>query len=142
MASAATPSEGQQVVVRAREHEVRGVDGEGGFYTRFSPGDGSDPTDHYWPPGTGWMPADLPAVGVRARIRQSVERFPHFRVEAGAEGIVVEATDSLIALRMDEAIPGAEEWDNQLCWTPDDAADSASTSVAAIFYEAAETVGV
>lgn len=64
--------------------------------------------------------AELPAVGDRARLRRGVERFPHFRVEAGASGIVTEASEWLVALRMDDAVAGAEHWDNELCWTAED----------------------
>jgi hypothetical protein len=72
----------------------------------------------------GYLDVDLPPVGARARLRVPVERFPHFQVEAGAEGTLTEATDSLVALRMEETIPGAEEWDNEICWTADDAASA------------------
>jgi hypothetical protein len=44
----------------------------------------------------------------RGRLRRSVDRFPHFVAHAGATGTVTEATDSLIALRMDVDLPGAE----------------------------------
>jgi len=50
----------------------------------------------------------LPAVGSRGRLRRNVDRFPHFVPQASATGTVTEGTDSLIALRMDEPLPGAE----------------------------------
>lgn len=48
----------------------------------------------------------LPAVGSRCRLRRGVERFPHFVIDAGATGTVTEATESLIALRMDDLVAG------------------------------------
>ena len=82
----------------------------------------------------------LPAVGSRGRLRRNVDRFPHFIAKAGATGTVTEATDSLIAVRMDEVLPGAEEWDNEVCWTPDDI-EAADQTVAAVFYEDVEITG-
>lgn len=87
------------------------------------------------------VPAEqLPAVGSRGRLRRNVDRFPHFVAQAGASGTVTEATDSLIALRMDEALPGADEWDNEVCWTSDDI-EAADQTVAAVFYEDVEITG-
>jgi len=82
----------------------------------------------------------LPAIGSRARLRRGVDRFPHFVAQAGAMGTVTEATDSLIALRLDELLSGAEEWDNEVCWTSDDI-EAADQTVAAVFYEDVEIIG-
>lgn len=82
----------------------------------------------------------LPAVGSRGRLLRSVDRFPHFVAGAGATGTVTEATESLIALRMDEPLPGAEEWDNEVCWTSDDI-EAADQTVAVVFYEDVEITG-
>jgi hypothetical protein len=82
----------------------------------------------------------LPAVGSRGRLRRNVDRFPHFVAQAGAAGTVTEATDALVALRMDEPLPGAEEWDNEVCWTSDDI-EAADQTVAAVFYEDVEITG-
>lgn len=86
------------------------------------------------------LPAELPKVGERARLRHLVERFPHFQIEAGAEGTITEATEHLIALRMDRHVAGAEEWDNELCWTPDDATGDLDglQGFPAVFYADAE----
>lgn len=87
-----------------------------------------------------------PAVGTRARLRHEVERFPHFLIEAGATGTVVEVSASLIALRMDDFVPGAEEWDNELCWTDEDGAFFAEPGapaerwIAAAFHDDAEVI--
>ena len=82
----------------------------------------------------------LPPVGSRGRLRRSVDRFPHFVAQAGATGTVTEATDSLIALRLDEFLPGAEEWDNEVCWTPDDI-EAPDQTVATVFYEGVQIAG-
>jgi len=55
-AAGGPPSIGQTVTVRSRQYDVRLVDEEGGFYARFTPNDGCDPSDHYWPAGTDWTP--------------------------------------------------------------------------------------
>lgn len=60
----------------------------------------------------------LPSVGARARLACGVERYPHFRIEAGATGTITEADEEMITLRMDLLVPGAEEWNNEVCWTP------------------------
>jgi len=75
----------------------------------------------------------LAAVGSRGRLRRSVDRFPHFASPAGSTGTVTEATDSLIVLRLDELLAGAEEWDNEVCWTSDDI-EAPDQTVAAVFY--------
>lgn len=88
----------------------------------------------------------MPAVGARARLRHEIERFPHFLIEKGATGTVVEASTSLIALRMDDFVPGAEEWDNELCWTDEDGAffaepgAPAERGIAAAFHDDAEVI--
>lgn len=85
-------------------------------------------------------PEQLPVVGSRGRLRRSVDRFPHFVVQVGATGAVTEATDSLIALRLDVPLSGAEEWDNEVCWTADDI-EAPDQTVAAVFYEDVEITG-
>ena len=141
-AASGSPSVGQAVTIRSRQYDVRHVDDGGGFYARFNPDDGSDPADHYWPAGTNWTPA-LPRVGQRAKLGRIVERFPHFSMAAGSAGTVTEATPDLIALTMDEPIPGAEEWDNAICWSADDAAHYSGSpieQIAAAFYADVEPI--
>lgn len=82
----------------------------------------------------------VPAVGSRGRLRRDVDRFPHFVAHAGATGTVTEATESLIALRMDVPLSGAEAWDNEVCWTSDDI-EAADQTVATVFYEDVEITG-
>lgn len=87
---------------------------------------------------------DLPKVGERAKLSRIVERFPHFWIAVGAAGTITEATVHLIALRMDEQISGAEEWDNELCWSLDDAgfyAGSPRQRMAAAFHADADLIG-
>jgi hypothetical protein len=89
----------------------------------------------------------LPAVGARARLRRQVERFPHFVAEAGAAGTITTASEELIAMKLDRVLPGAEGWDNEVCWNPEvgeaiagpDA--TAEEQVAAAFHADAEIVG-
>lgn len=65
-------------------------------------------------------PGELPALGARVRLRRDVDRLPPFRVEAGATGAITTATEELIAMKMDLLVPGAEEWNNEVCWTPEE----------------------
>ena len=62
----------------------------------------------------------LPAIGARFQLNRPVERFPHFRAQAGAAGTVVDASSNAISLHMDDYLPGAEDWDNEIVWTQDD----------------------
>jgi hypothetical protein len=57
---------------------------------------------------------------MRYRLRHDVDRFPHFVARAGMTGTLVEHDDELVTLRMDDHLPGAEEWDNEVCWYPED----------------------
>lgn len=59
-------------------------------------------------------------AGVRVELLGDVERFPHFTARKGSRGEVVEATGDLVRVRLDVELPGAEEWDNEVCWTPED----------------------
>ena len=65
-------------------------------------------------------PGALPRVGSRYRLRQAVDRYPHFLAAAGATGVVSQAAAELVALRMDDPLKGSEEWDNEIHWTPED----------------------
>lgn len=62
----------------------------------------------------------LPEVGSRVRFTETVERYPHFTVSAGSVGKVVDVGDPCIyAVRLDETLPGAEDWGNQVHWSLD-----------------------
>lgn len=54
-------------------------------------------------------------VGARVVLLRDVERFPSFIAAAGLTGTVVENT-TLLGVRMDEPLAGAEEWDNCVQW--------------------------
>lgn len=56
------------------------------------------------------------AEGYRVRLRRPVDRFPFFIARAGMTGTVIEAATDLVAVRLDEHLPGCEEWDNELVW--------------------------
>jgi hypothetical protein len=55
-------------------------------------------------------------VGTRVRLRRDVDRFPHFLARAGAWGTVTMNHEGMVAVHMDEQIPGAETWDNEIVW--------------------------
>lgn len=66
--------------------------------------------------GASAKQADL-EVGTKVRLRRDVERYPHFIAPAGATGTVVDiGDDTIFAVRMDERIPGAGTWDNEVHW--------------------------
>lgn len=60
----------------------------------------------------------LPKPGTRVRLTRTVERYPHFSAGRGMEGVVTEATGELFAVLLDDFMPGAEEWDNEVHWYP------------------------
>jgi hypothetical protein len=90
----------------------------------------------------------LPAIGARARLRCPAERLAHFHTELAATGSVTEASEHLIAMRMDAPVSGAGagDWDNLLCWMPADGEaitgpDATSAEqVAAAFHADAELI--
>lgn len=65
------------------------------------------------------MTITTPAVGERVRLRHDIDRYPHFIARAGATGTITDLgspAGSYISVRMDEHLPGAEEWDNEVVW--------------------------
>lgn len=54
-------------------------------------------------------------VGDRVRLTNDVERYPHFIAKGGSAGTVTEVGENVI-VKMDEHIPGAEEWENEVHW--------------------------
>jgi hypothetical protein len=59
-----------------------------------------------------------PAIGARVRLAHDLDRFPHFLAPAGSLGTVVDIGDpGVYAVRLDETLPGAEEWDNAIIWS-------------------------
>lgn len=62
---------------------------------------------------------------VRVRLRRDVDRGMDFVARAGLTGILVELTDQMVRVQMDEPLVGAEEWENCIIWThpePDEVA--------------------
>lgn len=58
-------------------------------------------------------------VGARVQLRHDVDRYPHFIALSGSAGTVVEATDEMVCVLMDNDLgPGAAEWDNEIHWYP------------------------
>jgi hypothetical protein len=87
-------------------------------------------------------PATPPLPGARFQLSRAVERFPHYLAPLGAAGTVVDVGEHVISLHMDEYLPGAEAWDNEIVWTENDDYDETGTpapspSVAAAFYRTA-----
>lgn len=66
------------------------------------------------------MTGQLPVVGERYRLVRDVERYPHFLAQEGQVGTIVHSDDRVVALRMEDFIPGAEAWDNEVHVYPDD----------------------
>lgn len=61
-----------------------------------------------------------PAPGTRVRLARDVDRYPHFIAAAGSVGTVVDIGDAnIFAVRIDEHLPGAEEWENEVHWILD-----------------------
>jgi hypothetical protein len=58
-------------------------------------------------------------VGQRLKLVRDVERFPHFIARAGMTGTVTSADSGTVCLRMDDDLPGAEEWSNEVVWSAD-----------------------
>jgi hypothetical protein len=75
----------------------------------------AEPADPY-----AFVP-DAPKVGDRVRLRSDVERYPHFTAPRGMKGTVVTAAadelHAMIAVRMDEPLPGSEPWQNEIQWS-------------------------
>lgn len=69
---------------------------------------------------TTTTPERLPVEGQRWHLTGDVERGPHFIARAGMRGTITEATRDLVRLKLDDHLPGAEEWDNEVCWALED----------------------
>ncbi len=63
-------------------------------------------------------------VGMRVRLVHNVERYPHFVARKGMTGTVSMADmREAVCVRLDEFLPGAEDWDNEVCWYPQNGDD-------------------
>lgn len=60
----------------------------------------------------------IPSVGERVRLKNDVERYPHFIARAGSVGTVTESDEELVSVRLDLPLVGAEEWENEVHWYP------------------------
>jgi hypothetical protein len=55
------------------------------------------------------------AIGYRFKLVREVDRFPDFVAKTGSTGTVCLLENDVWG-QMDQAIPGAREWDNQIHW--------------------------
>lgn len=58
-------------------------------------------------------------LGQRVTLLDTVDRYPHARVKAGATGTIVRWSEDLVAVKLDQVVDGLEEWDNCLHWWED-----------------------
>lgn len=59
--------------------------------------------------------------GARVRTTRELDRYPHFIVEAGSVGTVVDVGDpTLFAVKLDDEVPGADDWGNEVHWSNGD----------------------
>lgn len=61
--------------------------------------------------------------GDRVRFRHAVDRYPHFQVPEGATGEVTEVEADVFAVTLDDHLDGAETWDNEVHWYPQNGDD-------------------
>lgn len=77
--------------------------------------------------------------GTRVRLRRDVERFPHFIAPKGATGTVVDnGSPDVFAVYLDETLPGAEEWKNEVHWIAGYHGDDVAADVEVIGQDEAE----
>lgn len=62
---------------------------------------------------------DYLAVGTRVRLTRAVDRYPHFIAPKGAVGTLTVSGPSVVAVKLDEHLDGAGEWDNEVRWYPE-----------------------
>ena len=56
----------------------------------------------------------LPEEGARVELTEDIQRYPWSTVPTGTTGIVEEAGDLFVHIRLDQRIKGMEDWDNLL----------------------------
>lgn len=65
-----------------------------------------------------WSPRKIhPPIGKRIRLVEDVERYPDFIAPAGMTGVIVQVKP-YVAVKMDKELKGAEQWDNEVHWYP------------------------
>ena len=57
-----------------------------------------------------------PVVGQRVALARDVERYPNFIARQGMMGTIVGNDGGMLRVRMDDPLPGAEDWDNEVQW--------------------------
>lgn len=67
--------------------------------------------------------------GYRFKLFRTVDRFPDLIAPANLSGVVTSVDDSGVLARMDQPIPGAEHWDNQIHWQSPEEFAQDTTSV-------------
>jgi hypothetical protein len=61
---------------------------------------------------------EMTAAGTRVRLLHDIDRYPHFIATAGSTGTVVDIGDpDIFAVKLDEELLGAEEWENEVHWS-------------------------
>ena len=55
--------------------------------------------------------------GTPVRLVNDVDRYPHFIAGAGMTGRVTVNDGETFCVRMDQHLPGAEDWDNEIVWS-------------------------
>jgi hypothetical protein len=60
-----------------------------------------------------------PVVGERFVLICDVDRYPHFIAARGSEETITDVSQGVVSLRLDDPLPGAEEWDNEIVWSAD-----------------------
>lgn len=69
-------------------------------------------------------------LGTRVRLTQDTERYPFFIARKGMVGVVTQNDADGFCVRLDEHLPGCEEWDNEVIWA--DAQETGDAGVEAI----------
>jgi hypothetical protein len=59
----------------------------------------------------------MPAIGERFVLIADVDRYPHFVAARGSNGTVADVSEGSVGLRLDDPLPGAEEWDDEVVWS-------------------------
>jgi hypothetical protein len=122
--------EGQRVAVPETDAAVSLIREHGGLFDLGDDGIELDTSDDAYGKAVAFIfEHDLTVSGIeykegmRLRLRHDVERYPHFIAPAGAVGTVTCVDSDVLCLRLDEHLPGAEEWDNEVVWSIRDGDD-------------------
>jgi len=72
------------------------------------------------------------ARGLRVRLLTPVERAQGVIAPAGATGTVADVTDDAVCVRVDQPLPGAEAWDNEIVWRQEDLPEPVAEALAGL----------